>query len=71
MLSLTQMMVDNLSHRPSHQEGGQLAHRPAHQPLAHRPSHQPHLQETQEEEEETEKMTTFEKFNHELNNSAS
>jgi len=71
------MVVDNLSHRPSHQEGGQLSHRPAFQPLDHRPAHLTQLEqldtlETQVEQEqvveqEVEKMTTFEKFNSELN----
>ena len=63
------MVVDNLSHRPSHQEGGQLGHRPAFQPLDHRPAHLTQLDtlETQEEQGEVEQMTTFEKFNSEIN----
>ena len=61
-----QMVVDNLSHRPAHQEAGQLGHRPAFQPLEHRPAHQ--TEDTQEEEQEEQaEQTTFEKFNSELN----
>ena len=110
LLSVFQMVEDNISHRPSHQRGnrGQLGHRPAFKPLDHRPAfkkpldhrpafepldhrpafepldHRPAFQpldhrpahltqleqldtlETQVEEE-VEKMTTFEKFNSELN----
>ena len=34
-------MPDQLSHRPAHQEGGQLGHRPSHAGanLDHRPAH--------------------------------
>ena len=113
LLSVLQMVEDNLSHRPSHQlvKRGQLDHRsafkpldhrpalnkpldhrpafepldhrpafepldhrPAFQPLDHRPAHLTHLEqldtlETKEEQEGevVEKMTTFEKFNSELN----
>ena len=69
LLSVFQMAVDNLCHRPAHQEGGQLGHRPALQPLDHRPAHQtePETQGEAEEEQEEEQMTTFEKFNSELN----
>ena len=37
----TLQMSDQLSHRPAHQEGGQLDHRPSHAGanLGHRPSH--------------------------------
>ena len=63
------MVVDNLSHRPAHQEAGQLGHRPAFQPLDHRPAHQTEedSQGAEEGAEEAEQITTFEKFNSELN----
>ena len=37
-------MPDQLSHRPAHQEGGQLGHRPSHAGanLDHRPAHTCH-----------------------------
>ena len=61
------MVVDNLGHRPAHQEEGLLSYRPAHRPLDHRPAHQ--QEEEEEDQEETGGMTTFEKFNAELNSS--
>jgi len=59
------MVVDNLSHRPCHQEGGLLSHRPSHKDsnLSHRPSHHDNNEEVNEDERD--KMTDWEKFNSE------
>ena len=52
------MVVDNLSHRPVHQETGQIGHRPAHKPLNHRPTHQTEKINL----EDVKQITTFEKY---------